>query len=175
MALFDSSGNVNLGSSGLGGAMGSFGNAAQDLMSVGAYKDMAEGDVKVANDYAKVAAMYGQEMNITKGSGDIQLGQEQRQIQKVEGQQESSAGGANVTAGGSAGDILRDTMRQGALAKMTIEGKTAIDLQAEKIAQQGALTQEDSALNAAKVAMDQASSAGIAGIFSMATGILGLL
>ena len=158
----------------LGGALGSFGSAASDLMSAQAYETSAEGDITVANDYAQVVAEYGKEMNITKGSGAIQLGQQERQNEKVMGQQQAVAGAANVSSGGSAGDIMRDSMREGALAKMTIQGQTAIQLEGETVAQEGAQAQEDKAISAANTAQAQAGAAGVAGAFSMASGIFSL-
>ena len=163
------------GLSGVGGALNSFGSAASDLMSAQAYETSAEGDITVANDYAQVVAEYGKEMNITKGSGAIQLGQQERQNEKVMGQQQAVAGAANVSSGGSAGDIMRDSMREGALAKMTIQGQTAIQLEGETVAQEGAQAQEDKAISAANTAQAQAGAAGVAGAFSMASGIFSLL
>jgi hypothetical protein len=180
MAVFGDSTSSGLfgmggtGLSGLGGAMNSFGSAASDLMSVGAYKQSAEGDVQAANDYAKVAELYGESKNIIADSGIIQTQQTERQIESVQGKTTAAAGGANVSSGGSVGDILRSNMRQGSLAKSLIAANTGMQEKQADIAQQGAIAQEHSALNAAQVAQQQASAAGMAGVFSMASGALGL-
>jgi len=170
MALFT---NGGISSGEWGGFFSGMGNAVNDLMSVGAYKKSAEGDIAQANDFLKAKKIAEDNINIVKASGELQQGQEDRKILATEGVASAGEGKAEVT-GGSAGDILRSSMQQGSLAKALISQHENIQEQAWKEKAQAYQTQVDAANSAAETAMQQASNAGIAGIMSGVTGVLGL-
>jgi hypothetical protein len=77
----------------------------------------AGGDLAEATNYDKAAELATQNEAYTAQSTRIQEAQTQRQITQTIGGQQASVAAAGFSSGGSAGDIMRDSASQGALAK----------------------------------------------------------
>ena len=100
--------------SGLFQGLGDFAQAAGDLAEAAAYSD--------AERFAKQNAVISQE------AGDIREEQASRQIYKVIGAQKAEYAGAGLTGGGSAQEVLRSSVSQGALEKAIINEQTQINV-----------------------------------------------
>lgn len=77
----------------------------------------AIGSAKSASSYTEAATLADQQAQIAAQSTRIQETQQQRQIYQTVSAGEAVAAGNGLTTGGSAGDILRNSAQQGALAK----------------------------------------------------------
>jgi len=110
---------------GSGSAAGAIGGAAGDLFAgiFGFAGGMAEADAyKQAAKYALQNAVISQE------AGDIKLAQTGRAIYKTIGAQEAGYAGAGLTGGGSAQEVLRSSVSQGALEKAIVNEQTQINV-----------------------------------------------
>jgi hypothetical protein len=77
----------------------------------------AQGDLAEAGNYDIAAGLATENEAYTEQSTRIQQKQLDRQVTQTIGGQQASVAGAGFTSGGSAGDIMRDSASQGALAK----------------------------------------------------------
>jgi hypothetical protein len=77
----------------------------------------AGGDLAEASNYDIAASLAQENEAFTEQSTRIQQTQLDRQVTQTIGGQQASVAGAGFTSGGSAGDIMRDSASQGALAK----------------------------------------------------------
>jgi hypothetical protein len=93
--------------------LGDFGGAVSDLF--GAY-----GSEQAAQAYEKEATIAGQNAAISQTSAQIQEAQETRAVTQAVGTEEATTSSAGFTMGGNAGDLLRQSLQQGALAKSLI-------------------------------------------------------
>lgn len=99
--------------------------AAGDLFS-GIFA--AQGDAAEASAYKKAAAYAAQNATISKEAGDIKLEQTQRQVFKTLGQEQAGYAGAGLTSGGTAQEVLRSSVSQGALEKAIVNEQTQINV-----------------------------------------------
>lgn len=81
----------------------------------------AEGAKTEATNYRAAAKLAGQNAEFTEYSTGVQELQAKRQEYQVIGQQTADIAGAGFAAGGSGGDLLRDSTAQAALQQETIQ------------------------------------------------------
>ena len=158
---------------GLEGLFGGIGGAVGGLFSYEGDMAQAKGDFAAAQDFTTASQIAQQNAKITLTAGDFKLAQESRKINLTEGAASAIEGGANVQ-GGSAGDILRDTIHQGGIAKSLISLQTSIDynsFQEQSLAYKASAEQAQAAGEAAKSA---ATGALIGGGLKLLTGIVGM-
>lgn len=93
------------------------------------------GDFASASGYAGESAAYGQAAKyaqqnaiISQEAGDIKEAQASRAIYKTIGAQKAEFAGAGLTGGGSAQEVLRASVSQGALEKAIINEQTQINV-----------------------------------------------
>lgn len=115
------------------------------------------GDFAEASDYDKAAALANQNASLALQSGKIQQAQEQRKLFQVTGQESAATGGGNFAAGGSALDVVRNSLQQSGLQHQII-GLQA-DVEANSFTQQ------------AEAYKGQANSAQLAGVGSFVNSI----
>lgn len=77
----------------------------------------AAGDIAEANNYDIAANLAGANEAFTAQSTRVQEAQEARSVTQTIGGQEAGVAGAGFSSGGSAGDLLRSSASQGALAR----------------------------------------------------------
>lgn len=80
----------------------------------------AGGDLAEADNYDLASGLAEANKAYTEQSTRLQQSQTDRQIFQATGAQRAGAAGAGFAEGGSAGDLLRDSASQGALAKATL-------------------------------------------------------
>lgn len=133
--------------------MSGFGSAFSDLFQ-------GAGDFAASSAYKQAAGYAGQEAEIAKRSGAIQLEQANRQIyQTISGQQAAVAGGG-FTGGGSNQYLQRASEQQAGLTRAIVSNQTNINVlgfQAQQAADIG-----------------QAQQAELTGAGNVAGGILGI-
>jgi hypothetical protein len=95
------------------------GSAVSDLFG-------AQGSTAAANSYSQASAIAGQNVQLEKQATAIKETQEARQIYQTIGGQQAAVGGAGFAASGSALDLLRSSMSQGALTKAMIQEQGGI-------------------------------------------------
>jgi hypothetical protein len=160
--------------SGFGGLIGGIGGAVGDMFTAEADTIEAKGDWDAAARDINAANIEDQNINLEKLSNNIQLAQATRKIAQTEGTGVAIEGAGNVS-GGSAGDIMRENIQQGALAKTMINTQSAIKENAD-LAQEDAYKGEAEQLRAKSNALDkQAQGAQVAGIFSILGGVAGMM
>lgn len=128
----------------------------------GAVNDIfgAIGSFQSAGAYNKAAAYAEQNANITRQSTAVKQLQTQRQIFQTIGGQKADVAGAGLAASGSALDILKSSMAQGALTKQLVTNQGMIDANSYEAQ--------------ATAYKSQASSAKSAGIGSLVGGALSI-
>lgn len=158
---------------GFGGLIGGIGGAVGDMFSAKADQQEAAGYFQAAQLNIAAAEIENQNIGVEKLSVQIQDAQMNRKIAKTEGAAVAAEGGANVS-GGSAGDIMRESVSQGALALSLINTQGAIQENAFAAQALGfkATAAQDNATGAALET--KAKGAGIAGMFSILGGIAGM-
>jgi hypothetical protein len=159
---------------GLGGAIGLFGTGVQDLFTAQGDRAAAAGYQQAAQSYQTAAGIATANIGIEQNSVAIQQAQLDRKIEMTTGSATAAEGAANVS-GGSAGDIMRMSMQQGALAKGIVS--TQGQIQENAFAEQATAYQamSASAIGAAGAASAAAKGATAGGIFSFIGGAVGLL
>lgn len=90
---------------------------------IGALGDFAEGSA-----YGKAAQYADINAGIAAEQGRIKEAQTQRQIFQVEGQQTAGYAGAGLAQTGTALDVMRNTVQQGALQKAIVAEQTNINV-----------------------------------------------
>ena len=118
----------------------------------------AIGDFQEARGYQKAAGYAELNAKETEAMTKLQVQQAGRQIYQTIGGQVSDVAGAGLAEGGSAVDLLRSSMEQGALQKQLIETQGSINARG--------FEEQASAYNA------QADAANMAGAGGVASGIL---
>ncbi len=86
------------------------------------------GQLKEADAYKKAAKYALQNAVISQEAGDIKLEQTNRAIFKTIGAQKAGYAGAGLTGGGSAQEVLRSSVSQGALEKAVVNEQTQINV-----------------------------------------------
>ena len=127
----------------------------------------AAGDFAEASAYGTAAKYAGQNAVIAQEAGAIKQEQTGRQIyQTIGAQQAGYAGSANLTGGGSAQEVLRSSVSQGALEKAIVNEQTQINVTGYKEQQAQFSGMQDMA-NAAGAASVIGGVGSIAGIFGI--------
>lgn len=135
--------------------------AAGDLLGglFGAIGSEAEADA-----YKKAAKYAHQNAIISQEAGDIKLEQTGRQIFKTIGSQKAGYASAGLTGGGSAQEVLRSSVSQGALEKAIVTEQTNINVI-------GYLSQEAQFKGMAAAADAAAGGSLLGGIFDAAVAV----
>jgi len=117
--------------------------------------------------YGKAATIARQNANLTDYSTKIQEAQLERKIEQTTGAETAATGAANLQMAGSANDLMRDSLQQGALAKSVTMIQGAIN--------RNAFQQQAYAYDAmAASAKAAASSSLLGGIGGIIGGVLSL-
>lgn len=161
---------------GSAGGIGAIAGGVGDLFG-GIFGDIAAGDqatgYKAEGAAYRTAQTYAQQNAvISQEAGDIKEEQAKRQIFKVLGAQSAEYSGAGLTSGGSAQEVMRDSVSQGSLEKAIINEQTQINVTGykEQAAQFGGMAAAaDAAASAAKAA---GTGDLLGGIFKAAATIL---
>lgn len=98
-------------------AQGTLITAQGTQINAEALRTKAAGDTAESENYDLAAALATANSAYTAQSTRIQQAQTDRQITQTIGTQRAGVAGAGFASGGSAGDLLRDSASQGALAK----------------------------------------------------------
>jgi hypothetical protein len=101
-------------------------SAASTRLSAQGLRTKAQGDLAEAGNYDIASTLATANEQYTEQSTRVQEAQTQRQITQTIGGQQAAVGGAGFTSGGSAGDLMRDSASQGALAKGVLAQQGAI-------------------------------------------------
>ena len=80
----------------------------------------SQGDLAEASEYDLAKSLATQNANYTAASTAISAAQQERQTTMTIGGQKAAVGGAGLAESGTAGDLLRDSASQGALARATL-------------------------------------------------------
>lgn len=124
----------------------------------------SEGDFAEAGAYGTAENYAKQNAAIAQEAGAIKLEQTNRQVFKTLGAQQAEyAGAAGLTGGGSAQEVLRNSVSQGALEKAIVNEQTQINVTGyqEQAAQFAGMQAHADAAGAA------AAAKGIGGILSI--------
>lgn len=108
-----------------------------------------EGADKSAAAYAKAAEIAGEDINITKASTAVKSYQAQRTIAQSLGKQRAQVAAAGFSFGGSAFDLLRSSVEEGALTKSLVASQGAIT-ENNFLQQQNAALAQEAAAKASK-------------------------
>ena len=141
----------------LGNIVTDVGSAVGDLFG-------SEGNAAEANSFESAATLAEQNAQLTAASTRIQETQTARQVFQTEGTQTADVAGAGFTESGSALDLLKSTMSQGALAKSLVNIQGAIN-ENSYAAQAGAYEGEAAKAN-------EASNAGLVSAIGAVGGAL---
>jgi hypothetical protein len=98
-------------------AQGTLITAQGTQINAEALRTKAAGDTAESENYDLAAALATANEAYTAQSTRIQQSQTDRQITQTIGTQQAGVAGSGFSSGGSAGDLLRDSASQGALAK----------------------------------------------------------
>jgi hypothetical protein len=101
-------------------------SAESTRLSAESLRTKAQGDLAEAGNYDLASTLATANEQFTAQSTRVQEVQTQRQITQTIGGQQASVAGAGFTSGGSAGDLMRDSASQGALAKGVLAQQGAI-------------------------------------------------
>lgn len=144
-----------------GSALGGFGNlnqafslaggAVTDLFGAAAAKTSAAGDRLEAASYRTAAGNANDNATFAQTSADVADFQQARTNYQATGQTEAEVGGAGFSNSGSSLDILRDSAREGSLARSMITQQGAINVESYH--------EQANALNTQAQAADMAASA----------------
>jgi hypothetical protein len=142
----------------IGGIAGGLGDLFQGIAG-------GIGDLSEAKAYKKAQKYSLQNAVISQEAGDIKLEQTNRAIYRTIGAQKAGYAAAGLTGGGSAQEVLRSSVSQGALEKAIVNEQTQINVIGY---------QSQAAQFAGMAAAAKAAGAGsiIGGIFSAAAEIL---
>lgn len=158
-----------------GGFVSGIGAGVNDLFQAEADKAQQKGDYAAAGSYGYAAFLEEQNKGLSQLSTKIQTAQLNRKINQTIGAEKATAGAANVSPGGSFGDIMRDSLNQGALARTLVQTQGAIEANAYEAQATGYRAMAASAQAAGDAAGAAAKGAGIAAIFQFGGAGLGLL
>lgn len=144
-----------------GAAFGDFGGAVSDLFA-------AQGDKAEAGNYRLAADLANKNEQYTELSTGIKNMQADRQIYQTIGQQQADVAGAGFSAGGSAGDLLRESTSQGALTHAVVSEQGLIQEDAYKEQAQSYQNMADAADKAATGSDIGAAIKGVAAVAEVA-------
>lgn len=142
-AFGDSGGSFGFGGgSNIGGGISAIGGAVSDLFA-------AEGKKAEAGNYRLAAGMSDKNAEYAALSTSIKNMQTERQIYQTLGEQQAGVASSGFASGGSAGDLLRDSVSQGALSHAVISQQGLIQEETYKTEAQSYRTMADAADKAA--------------------------
>lgn len=144
----------------IAGGLGDISGAVGDLFG-------AVGGEQAAASYGKAASIASQNEALTLRSGQIQEQQEGIAITKALGGEEATTAGAGLSMSGSAVDLMRSSVQQGALSKQLLANQTEIT--AQGYAQQAAAYKGQQ-----QAAQTQAAGKGIGGILGVAASAISI-
>lgn len=101
-------------------AQGTLITAQGTRLNAEALRTKSQGDLAEAGNYDLASTLAQANEAYTAQSTRIQQSQTDRQITQTIGSQQAGVAGAGFASGGSAGDLLRDSASQGALAKSVL-------------------------------------------------------
>lgn len=161
----------------LGGVSNFFGDQSQAK----AFGYEAQGDAAEAKAYGQAATYAEQNAQISAESTKLQQYQQERQSLQVIGAGQAAAAANGGTGGGSAQDILRGSVAQGALTKQVIGeqgiiNETAYHEQAAQYTgmQNAAIAAQEAAIAQQKAAKQKSGFDLFGGILKAATAIFAL-
>ena len=143
------------------GSFSDIGGAVADLFS-------SQGDTLAAGSYRQAAAISGQNAALEEQSTAIKQAAIQRQNYKVIGGQQADVASAGFSASGSALDLLRDSIQQGAMTKAVAGLQGKID-------ENGFLQQQTAELGEAQTADTAAQGDVFGAIFKTVGAVLPFL
>lgn len=146
--------------SGIGTGISDIGSGISSLFSAGGAADEASA-------YTTAASIAEENVMLTNRSTAIQEQQEQRQITQAIGTEQTDVAGAGMTSGGSASDLMRSSLQQGALSKQLIANQG-------EITAQGYAYQSSAYTGQAKAASAQSKGDTAGGILGIVGGLFGL-
>ena len=146
------------------------GGAVTDLFGAKAAKTSAAGDRLEATSYRQAAGMANDNATFAQTSADVADFQQARTNFQATGQTEAEVGGAGFSNSGSSLDILRDSAREGSLARSMITQQGSINVESYHEQASALNTQAQAADMAAQAQEQQAKTAKKSGIIK---GILG--
>lgn len=153
--------------SGISGVLGGIGGAVSDFFGAEGSEAGAEGDFQAAKYYADAGDIALQNKTISESSTLIQEAQLNRKIFQATGTAEATAGAAGGTEGGSAGDILRNSSTQGALAKALVSQQGAINANSYQAQYEGLKAQEASMIGAGNAELKAAEAKNAGGFMNL--------
>lgn len=102
------------------GTFDAAGGAVKDLFAASSYKTRAQGNRLQAQQYDLAQKFSLQNKQFAETSTAIKEQQTQRSIENVIGQQQADVAAGGFASSGTALDLLRDSMSQGALTKAVV-------------------------------------------------------
>lgn len=159
----------------IGAIAGGLGDLFGGILGDTAAHQEARGYANEAAAYATAQTYADQNAIIAREAGNIRLEQADRGIYKALGTQAAGYAGAGLTSGGSAQEVLRSSVAQGALEKAIVSEQTQINVTGykEQSAQFGGMSL--AASSAAAAAKTKGTSSLIGGIFSAITSVIPFL
>jgi hypothetical protein len=151
-----------------------FGTGVSDLFSAEGDKALAAGDFAAAQSYTRASSIAEENKGLSELSTEIQQAQLNRKITMTEGAQVAATGAANLE-GGSAGDLMRMSIQQGALAKTLVATQGHINANAYEEQATAYQAMSASATAAGNAAEQAAKGATFGAAFSFLGGAVGLL
>lgn len=165
-------GLFGLGFSSFGGAFNAIGGAVSTLFNYSAASASAAGYQSAAGGYQAAAQFALKNANYTLMKTAIKQAQATRQLEKVAGAGQAMIGHHGLVVGsGSAGDIFRDTMAQGGLAKSLIGTQGFIDAESYRAQAAMYIAQERQMMMAAA----SSKSSGFGSLLGAGISLLALL
>lgn len=151
---------------GIGGVFGQIGGAVADFGMAAGSEEASKGDFAAAVSYTRAQQISQKNEQIAKSSTEIQQAQLARKVEMAVGTERAQTAGANLE-GGSAGDLLRMSVQQGALAKTLLseQGQINVNAYAQQSEAYGAMA--SSAVAAGNAAAAAAAGQQGAGIFNL--------
>lgn len=156
-----------------GGVLGGIGGFFSGQENAAGLDAQAQGDFQAAKYFADAADISRSNEDIVKSSFAIQEAQLGRKIFQTEGTQTATTSGNNLE-GGSAGDLMRQSMQQGALAKGVLAQQGQIEVRSYEQQALGLQAQEASAIGAGNAALHASEAAASGGFMSLLKGGLSL-
>ena len=133
----------------------------------------ADGYFAAAMSYRKAARMTLDNIDIEKSSAEMKNFQINRQVAKVGGTMVAAEGAANIS-GGSAGDLMRESVHEGAIASAMVNIQSGMNINQFKIQAEAYEGMAASATAAGHAAESAASGAMWGGSFRLLGGIIGM-
>lgn len=152
-----------------------FGAAVQDLYAASALRSKGQGLRAEAEEYTLAARLADQNAQYTKESTDIKAFQANRDIMKTVGQQQADVAANGFANSGSALDLMRDSVTQGAITVGALRNQGAVQEAGYEEQAQSYRIMTDAANQAATAADKAAHGANIAAMFAAAGAVVSMM